>query len=115
MRREHGIVEGSPARAVAPVGVRAEPEKKPRAEVLEDVFARRGMTLKSKARAESVVASETGVVVTLGDGSTVEGSHCLIAVGSIPNTATIGLDTAGVLTDEVHLRAVRLAARGHPD
>ncbi|MEY4313288.1 MAG: hypothetical protein RLZZ319_797, partial [Actinomycetota bacterium] len=47
-------------------------EDKDAAQVLEDVFARRGMTLKSKARAESVVASDTGVVVTLGDGSTVE-------------------------------------------
>jgi dihydrolipoamide dehydrogenase len=85
-------------------------EDKDAAQVLEDVFARRGMTLKSKARAESVVANDAGVVVTLGDGTTVEGSHCLIAVGSIPNTATIGLDTAGVLTDDSgHILVNRVA------
>lgn len=70
------------------------------AKVLEDVFERRGMTLKSKARAESVVSTDDGIIVTLGDGSTIEGSHCLIAVGSIPNTANIGLDTAGVQMSE---------------
>lgn len=70
------------------------------AQVLENVFTRRGMSLRSKVRAESVVATETGVVVTLGDGSTIEGTHCLIAVGSIPNTAGIGLDTAGVQMSE---------------
>lgn len=70
------------------------------AKVLEDVFERRGMTLKSKARAESVVATDVGIIVTLGDGSTINGSHCLIAVGSIPNTANIGLNTAGVQMSE---------------
>lgn len=80
------------------------------AKVLEDVFERRGMTLKSKARAESVVATDTGIVVTLGDGSTVEGSHCLIAVGSIPNTAGLGLDAAGVaLTESGHIRVNKVA------
>ncbi len=86
-------------------------EDKDAAQVLEDVFARRGMTLKSKARAESVVANDIGVVVTLGDGSTLEGSHCLIAVGSIPNTATIGLESAGVVTSESGHIVVNKVAR----
>ena len=38
----------------------------------------------------------TGCVVSLDDGRTVEGSHCLMAVGSIPNTAGLGLEEAGV-------------------
>jgi dihydrolipoamide dehydrogenase len=80
------------------------------AQVLQDVFERRGMTLRSKARAESVVATDTGVVVTLGDGETVEGSHCLIAVGSIPNTANIGLETAGVqMSDSGHILVNKVA------
>ena len=37
-----------------------------------------------------------GVVVDLQDGRTVEGSHCLMAVGSVPNTSGIGLEEAGV-------------------
>lgn len=80
------------------------------AQVLQDVFERRGMTLKSKARAESVVATDRGVVVTLGDGKTVQGSHCLIAVGSIPNTAGIGLETAGVqMSDSGHIVVNKVA------
>lgn len=69
------------------------------ATVLEDVFKRRGMTVLAKARAESVRRSGDGVLVTLADGSVVEGSHCLMAVGSIPNTAGLGLAEAGVRLD----------------
>ena len=79
------------------------------AEVLEDVFIRRGMHLKSKARAESVTRTAKGVLVTLADGSTIEGSHALIAVGSIPNTADLGLEEAGVEMDDdgrVHVNRV---------
>ena len=80
------------------------------ARVLEDVFERRGMTLKSKSRAESVVATDSGIVVTLGDGSTLEGTHCLIAVGSIPNTAGIGLESAGVqMSDSGHILVNKVA------
>jgi dihydrolipoamide dehydrogenase len=70
------------------------------AAVLEDVFRRRGMTVLDKSRARSVQRSGDGVVVTLADGRTVEGSHCLVAVGSIPNTAGLGLEEAGVRLDD---------------
>ena len=66
------------------------------ATVLEDVFSRRGMTVLSRSRAESVTRTADGVLVALADGRTVEGSHCLMAVGSIPNTADLGLEEAGV-------------------
>ena len=36
------------------------------------------------------------MTVTLTDGRTVEGSHCILALGSVPNTADLGLDEAGV-------------------
>ncbi len=56
------------------------------------------------------------MLVTLTDGRTVEGSHCLLAVGSIPNTADIGLEKAGVTLDKggfVEVDKVsRTAARG---
>jgi pyruvate/2-oxoglutarate dehydrogenase complex dihydrolipoamide dehydrogenase (E3) component len=87
------------------------------AAVLEDVFKRNGMTVLSKSRAESVVVNEdgTGVVATLADGRVVEGSHCLMAVGSIPNTADIGLEQAGVqLTDSGHIRVNRVARTSVP-
>lgn len=86
------------------------------ATVLEKVFTRGGMTVMSKARAEKVERSGDGVVVTLADGRTVEGSHCLMAVGSIPNTAGIGLEEAGVqMTDSGHIRVNRVARTSVPN
>jgi dihydrolipoamide dehydrogenase len=86
------------------------------AQVLEDVFRRRGMTVLGQSRAQSVKRTGDGVVVTLSDGSTVEGSHCLVAVGSIPNTAGIGLEEAGVELDKGGFITVdkvsRTSARG---
>jgi NAD(P)H dehydrogenase (quinone) len=86
------------------------------AEVLEDVFTRRGMTVLSRSRAASVERAGEGVVVRLTDGREVSGSHCLLAVGSIPNTAELGLETAGVDTDDggfIKLdRVSRTSARG---
>ncbi|WP_312182465.1 NAD(P)H-quinone dehydrogenase [Arthrobacter sp.] len=70
------------------------------ARVLEDVFQTRGMSVLSRSRADSVKRTDDGVLVTLSDGRTVEGSHCLVAVGAIPNTKDIGLEEAGVTLDE---------------
>ncbi len=86
------------------------------AQVLEDVFARRGLTVLSRSRAASVTRDGDEVTVTLTDGRTVTGSHCLMAVGSIPNTSGIGLEEAGVTLDrggfiEVD-RVSRTSARG---
>lgn len=86
------------------------------AAVLENVFRRGGMTLLSKARAQSVVNTGDGVVVTLADGRTIEGSHCLMAVGSVPNTEGIGLEEAGVqMTDSGHIRVNRVARTSVPN
>ncbi|QMU95835.1 NAD(P)H-quinone dehydrogenase [Microbacterium esteraromaticum] len=86
------------------------------AKVLEKVFTRGGMQVLSKARAESVQRTEDGVLVTLADGRTVEGSHCLMAVGSIPNTAGIGLEEAGIeLTESGHVRVNRVARTSVPN
>ena len=68
--------------------------------LLEDVFTRRGMRIAKRSRAAGVTRTADGVVVKLEDGGTVEGSHCLVAVGSVPNTTGIGLAEAGVRTDE---------------
>ena len=86
------------------------------AQVLEDVFTRRGMTVMSRSRATSVVRHGDEVTVTLTDGRSVTGSHCLLAVGSIPNTAGIGLTEAGVNLDKGGFitvdRVSRTSARG---
>ena len=68
------------------------------AEVLEDVFRRRGMKVLSRSRAASAVRKGDRVTVELEDGRTVEGTHCLMAVGSLPNTEQLGLAEAGVQT-----------------
>lgn len=85
------------------------------AAVIENVFKRNGMTVLSKSRADKVERTEKGVVATLSDGRTVEGSHCLMAVGSIPNTAGIGLAEAGVqMTESGHIRVNRVARTSMP-
>ena len=85
------------------------------ARVIEDVFKRNGMTVLSKSRADSVKTTRTGVVATLSDGRVVEGSHCLMAVGSVPNTEKIGLEKAGVqLTESGHIRVNRVARTSMP-
>jgi dihydrolipoamide dehydrogenase len=69
------------------------------AELLEKVFARRGMNVR-RGRADRVETTADGVVVHLTDGTTVEGSHALMTVGSVPNTGGMGLPEAGIaLTD----------------
>lgn len=66
------------------------------AAVLEEVFSERGVTLIKNARAESVTRTPDGVRVTMADGRTVDGSHALMTVGSVPNTAGLGLDRVGI-------------------
>ena len=86
------------------------------AEVLEEVFTRRGMTVLSKSRMQSVKRSGDSVTVTLTDGRTVEGSHCLLALGSVPNTTDLGLEEAGVTLKDGGFvgvdRVSRTTARG---
>ncbi len=66
------------------------------ARVLEDSFAERGVQLVKNARAESVTRTDSGVLVTMTDGGTVEGSHALMTIGSVPNTSGLGLERVGI-------------------
>jgi dihydrolipoamide dehydrogenase len=70
------------------------------AELIEDVFKRKGMQILRNARAASVKNLGESVEVTLEDGRVISGSHCLMAVGAIPNTEDIGLEEAGVKLNE---------------
>jgi len=67
--------------------------------VIEDVFRRRGMTVLGRSRAAAVKRAGDSVVVTLEDGRTVEGSHCLLTVGMVPSTRGLGLEEAGIDCD----------------
>lgn len=80
------------------------------AKVIQDVFVRRGINIKAESRADKVVNTGQGVEVTLANGEVVKGSHCLMAVGSIPNTKGLGLEEAGVLVSETgHIQVNKVA------
>ncbi|HET7432761.1 MAG TPA: NAD(P)H-quinone dehydrogenase [Nocardioides sp.] len=86
------------------------------AAVLEEVLTRRGMNVLAQSRMQAVARDGDAVTVTLTDGRTVTGSHCILAVGSVPNTEGLGLETAGVDTDDRGFvtvdRVSRTSARG---
>ncbi len=85
-------------------------------EVLEEVLTRRGMTVLARSRMEAVTRDGDVVTVTLTDGRSVQGSHCVLALGSVPKTEDIGLEEAGVERDDGGFvtvdRVSRTTARG---
>lgn len=66
------------------------------ASTLEENFLERGVRLLKGARATSIDVAKNGVTVNCDDGRTVEGSHALLAIGSVPNSDGLGLENAGV-------------------
>ena len=66
------------------------------AAVIEDVFRKRGMEVLGRSRMAAIERSGDGVLVRLEDGREVEGTHALLAVGSVPRTSGIGLEEVGV-------------------
>jgi NAD(P)H dehydrogenase (quinone) len=70
------------------------------AQVIEDVFERRGMTILRKARAVSCERRGDEVVVGLKSGGEVVGSHALFTVGQVPAAQDLGLETVGVQTND---------------
>lgn len=86
------------------------------ARVIQQVFENSGMTVLNGVRAVAAERRGDRVVVRLADGAEIVGSHCLMAVGAIPNTEHLGLAEAGVqLTDSGHVvvdRVSRTSARG---
>jgi pyruvate/2-oxoglutarate dehydrogenase complex dihydrolipoamide dehydrogenase (E3) component len=81
------------------------------AEVIEQVFTSRGGTLMRKARASGVTSTGDGVRVELMDGRTIDGSHALMCVGSVPNTGGLGLEHVGVRLDDNGYIAVDRVSR----
>ena len=76
------------------------PRKDPEvAAVLEDDFLRRGVRLLKGARAVGIDRTPAGVTVRCDDGRIVQGSHALLAIGSIPNSEGLGLESAGLSVD----------------
>ena len=73
------------------------------------------MEVLSRSRAAGVERTDSGVLVRLEDGRTVEGSHALLAVGSVPATGGIGLEELGVeLSESGHLQVDRVSRTSVP-
>ena len=70
------------------------------AQVIEDVFERRGMRILRNARAVSCRREGERVVIGLKGGGEVVGSHVLFTVGQVPTSAGLGLEELGVEIDD---------------
>jgi len=70
------------------------------ASVLEEAFLARGVTLLKGARASGIERAGDRVTVTCEDCRAIEGSHAILAVGSLPNSEGLGLEEAGVDVDD---------------
>jgi dihydrolipoamide dehydrogenase len=70
------------------------------AAALEENFLERGVRLFKGARATGIERTDGKVAVRCDDGRCAEGSHALLAIGSIPNSDGLGLDVAGVEVDQ---------------
>ena len=66
---------------------------------LERAFRKRGIDFKLGVRFAGVEQHENGVVVSLEDGTKLEGELLLVAVGRGPNTAGLGYEDQGVAMD----------------
>lgn len=73
------------------------------AAVLEEAFLERGVSLLKGSRASRIDRTADGVVVHTEDGRRVEATHCLLAVGAVPNSKNLGLEKAGVDTDRGYI------------
>jgi dihydrolipoamide dehydrogenase len=83
------------------------PAKDPEvAAVLEEDFLRRGVRLYKGARAIGLEHTDGGIVLRCDDGRAAEGSHALLAIGSVPNVEGVGLDAAGVEMDGPWVRTL---------
>jgi dihydrolipoamide dehydrogenase len=77
-------------------------------ELIAKVFREEGIDVRTGVAVER---AERGIVLTLGDGSTVEAERLLVATGRRPNTEGLGLETLGVsigqrgVEVDEHLRA----------
>lgn len=65
----------------------------------ERAFRRRGIEFSLGVRFQSVTQNDSGVVVTLENGETIEAEILLVAVGRGPSTANLGFEEVGITMD----------------
>ncbi|NJS13718.1 MAG: dihydrolipoyl dehydrogenase [Sphingopyxis sp.] len=75
---------------------------------LEKSLTKQGMTIMTGAGVESLKATATGVAASIkgrdGKVAASEYSHCIVAIGIVPNTENIGLEALGVAMDRGFLK-----------
>ncbi|MDJ0962489.1 MAG: NAD(P)H-quinone dehydrogenase [Acidimicrobiia bacterium] len=71
--------------------------------VLEEDFLERGVKLMKGSRANAAFVDGDRVVVETEDGRRVSGTHCLLAVGSVPNSENLGLEEAGIVPHQGYI------------
>jgi dihydrolipoamide dehydrogenase len=74
-------------------------EEESSSKLLERAFRRRKIGFRLETRFESVKDTDSGVTVTLSDGSTIDAELMLVAVGRGPVSAGLGYDEVGVGMD----------------
>jgi dihydrolipoamide dehydrogenase len=66
-------------------------------------LTKQGMKLHISSGVEKLETSGAGVRATLKGGQAEDFSHAIVAIGIVPNTENIGLETLGVKTDRGHI------------
>ncbi len=76
---------------------------------LEKALKKQGMTIMTGAGVQSLKATASGVSAEIKDKdgkvTAAEFSHCIVAIGIVPNTENIGLEALGVATERGHIIA----------
>ena len=70
---------------------------------IQQILESEGIEILCGTNLESVQKTRAGVCADIqryGERASIEGSHVLFAVGRVPNTADLGLDVAGIATNE---------------
>ena len=74
---------------------------------LEKALKKQGMTIMTGAGVQSLKAGASGVTAEIKDRdgkvAKSEFTHCIVAIGIVPNTENIGLEALGVETDRGHI------------
>ncbi|HET8756319.1 MAG TPA: NAD(P)/FAD-dependent oxidoreductase [Solirubrobacteraceae bacterium] len=79
-----------------------------------DALAEYGVDIRTGQRASKVEPRGDTVVVTTADGASAEGDTLLVALGRVPQTRGLGLESVGLPDDRpVHVNA-RMQVDGHP-
>jgi dihydrolipoamide dehydrogenase len=84
------------------------------AKALQRAFRRRGIKYELGARFESVATSDSGVVVTLAGGKTLDADLLLVAVGRGPASAGLGYEEAGVEMERGYVKVDPLCRTSVP-